>query len=85
MTTLSPTTARSLVIDVIGSVAPDIADELATADPDADIWEAFDLDSMDHLNVMTGLAEQTGIEIPERDYGRLRSLRSISDHLVATV
>ena len=34
---------------------------------------------MDFLNVIVAIAEQTGIEIPERDYGKLTTL----DDLVA--
>lgn len=81
MTELSRDDARTLVIDAISSVAPDVTGELATVDPAVDLWEELELDSMDHLNVMTELWERTGIEIPERDYGRLRSLDAIATHL----
>ena len=51
----------------------------------ADLFEALELDSMDHVNIMTALWERTGVEIAERDYGRLRSIDAISDHIsVAT-
>ena len=37
---------------------------------------------MDHLNVMTEIAQQTGVEIPEREYGRLRSIEALAKRLV---
>ena len=84
MSNLSTERARTIVIDAVSAVAPDIADELETLDPEVDLWDALGLDSMDHLNVMTELARQTGVEIPERDYGKLRGIRSLSEHLAAT-
>jgi acyl carrier protein len=68
---------RDAVIRALTNVAPD--SDPATIDRDADIAEQLDLDSMDFLNVLVGIAEQTGIEIPERDYGKLTTL----DDLVA--
>ena len=73
--------AGALVRDVIASVAPERRADLARIDPQADLWEALQLDSMDHLEVMTALWERTGIEIAERDYPRLRSLDSLARHL----
>ncbi len=68
---------RDAVIRALTNVAPD--SDPAMIDPDADIAEQLDLDSMDFLNVVVAIAEQTGIEIPERDYGKLTTL----DDLVA--
>ena len=42
--------------------------------PGADLAEQLDIDSMDFLNVIVAIHEQTGIEIPERDYGKLSTL-----------
>lgn len=83
MTTLDIDQARAVVRAAIATVAPDVADEVEALDPTVDLWDALGLDSMDHLNVMTELAERTGIEIQERDYGRLRGVDALAEHLSA--
>ncbi len=81
MTALTSEQALTLVLNIIGKVAPDTAAELATLDRTIDLWEELQLDSMDHLTVMTRVAEQTGLEIAERDYAQLRSLDALAKHL----
>jgi acyl carrier protein len=69
----------AIVCSAIAGVAPDA--DLANLDLDADIADAIDLDSMDVLNVMTAVAQQTGIEVPERHYARTRTLRGFVTEL----
>jgi acyl carrier protein len=83
MTERTKTTSIEIVMAAVASVAPEVEDELASIDHTADLFEFLGLDSMDHLNVMTEIAERTGIEIPERDYGRLRSLDALADRIVS--
>jgi acyl carrier protein len=64
----------------IASVAPEA--DLASLGPDDDIVETLDLDSMDVLNVMAGVADLTGIEVPERHYSRTRTLRGFVAELL---
>ena len=73
----------ALVLRAIAEVAPDVEPELASLDPDVDLWVELELDSMDHLSVMTLLSESTGREIPERDYPALTSVTDISGYLAA--
>lgn len=70
-----------IVRDAIAAVAPELEPDLADLDPAVDFWIEFELDSMDHLAVMTRIAERTGIEIPESDYPRLNTLVALSDYL----
>jgi len=63
---------RAVVISVLTEVAPDI--DPAAVDPDIDLVEQLDIDSMDFLNVIVAINERTGIEIPERDYPKLSTL-----------
>ena len=51
------------------------------ADIDADLHDELGLDSMDLLNLAAELARRTGIEIPERDYPSLRTIRQLEDEL----
>jgi len=66
---------RSIVLNVIGTIAPD-ADVLAIR-PDKSLRQQIEIDSMDWLNVIAGLHERLSIAIPESDYGRLATLDSI--------
>ncbi len=72
-----------VVIAAISDVAPELEQELSELDRDTDLWQELQLDSMDHLSVMTRLAAATGLEIPERDYPTLLTLNAIS-HYVST-
>lgn len=84
MTNLSSADAMVVTKAAISTVAPDVEDELDSIDAGIDLWEELELDSMDHLNVMVELKERTGVDVPEREYGRLRSLHAIADYLAAT-
>ena len=57
------------VLRVLGEVAPEV--DLTSVDPTEDLRDQLDLDSMDILNLAIGLFQATGIEVPERDYGRI--------------
>ena len=72
----------AIVIASVSAVAPEVEDELGSLDPAVDIFEFLGLDSMDHLNVMTEIAERTGIEIPEREYGQLRTVETLAKRIV---
>ena len=73
--------ALAIIIEVIGKVAPDVADELGSLDRSIDLWEELQLDSMDHLNIMTAISERTGVAIEASNYAKLRSLDAIAEHL----
>ena len=73
----------TMILSAIADVAPELEPELATVDHDVDVWLELQLDSMDHLAVMTRLSEQTGVDIAERDYPRLTTINSLRDFLAA--
>jgi len=66
--------ARSLIADIIAGIAPEA--DLTTVGESDDLREALDLDSMDFMNLVVALHERTGIDIPEGDYPKLRTLGS---------
>lgn len=72
---------RSLMLELIGDIAPE-ADTSAVRDQD-DLREAFDLDSMDFLNLMVAIHERTKIDIPEADYSKLFTLKNAVAYLSA--
>ena len=69
---MNSTDVRSIVVRTLEQVAPDV--DANALDPGADFREELDLDSMDVLNLVVGLHEATGIEIPERDYPELTTV-----------
>jgi len=72
---------RKVVQEELNNIAPEI--DLASVDPDADLREAIDIDSMDFLNFVTALHRRTGIDIPELDYPKLATLSGTVAYLDA--
>ncbi len=81
MTAHDPAAARAAVLAAIARVAPD-ADTAGLAG-DADLLDELLLDSMDLLNIVVAVHESTGVEIPERDYGKLGTLDDFAAYLAA--
>ena len=73
----------AMILSAIADVAPELESELGDLDHDIDLWTELQLDSMDHLAVMTRLATQSGRDIPERDYPRLTTVNTLRDYLRA--
>jgi acyl carrier protein len=70
---------RDLVIEVLSGIAPET--DPSSVDPTEDLRDELDLDSMDELNLITRVSERLGIDIPERDYRRMRTLDGAVDYL----
>ena len=75
--------ARKVVADALHAIAPEV--DLSTVPGDGDLRDEADLDSMDLLNLMTGIQERTGVAIAERDAARLTTLDALVGHLAATL
>lgn len=70
---------RALLIAELGNIAPEA--EVAHIDPETDLREALDIDSLDFQNFLAAVHEQTGVNIPERDYGKLVTLNRAIEYL----
>lgn len=68
-------------VDAVLEIAPDL--DRAQLDADALLREDLELDSMDFLNLMVALQEATGVDVPEEDYGELRTVADIAGYLSA--
>ncbi len=55
--------------------------ELSEIDPEIDLREQIDLDSMDILNLAIAIHEATGVDIPEADYPQMASLNGCMAYL----
>ena len=78
---MNTTDARTLLEGLLHRIAPEI--DLAEADPAAPLQDALDLDSMDFLNLVTALHDETGIDVPERDYPQLASIDGFVAYVTA--
>ena len=75
--------AKSLILRTLRRIAPEA--DLESLEPDVELREQLDIDSMDFLNFVIGLHEATGFDIPEADYERLETLESAIEYLVRKV
>jgi len=72
---------RSNVITSLKAIAPEA--EPAALAPNADIRDALDIDSMDFLRFVVSLHERLQVDIPERDYAKVRTLDACVSYLEA--
>jgi len=64
---------------ILARIAPDI--DFEAIDPTADLRDEADIDSMDFLNLLTGLHARLGVEIPEADIAKLITVQGAIDYL----
>jgi acyl carrier protein len=72
---------RAAIVEELGNIAPEA--DLATVDPEADLREALDIDSMDFLNFVIALHRRLAVDIPEIDYPKLVTLDGAMTYLRA--
>ncbi len=70
-----------VVADVLAGIAPEA--DFAAVKGEDDLRDELDLDSMDFLNLVIGLHERLGIDIPEADYPKLFTKNGLLDYLAA--
>jgi acyl carrier protein len=73
--------ARALLGRLLHGIAPEV--DLGAIPPSASLTEEAELDSMDFLNLLTALEDQTGIEVPERDYPLVQTVDGFADYVAA--
>lgn len=78
---MDPDAIRDLVLETIGSIAPE--KDARQIRPDLPLRQAIELDSMDWLNVIAGLEERLGVEIPPGEQARLVTIDAIVDHVAS--
>ena len=69
----------TVLFDELGRIAPET--DASRVDPNAELREELDIDSMDFLNLVTGLSERLKIDIPEIDYPKLAIFGHAVDYL----
>ncbi len=70
---------RAAVVAALTEVAPEVEDEAIA--PGTPFDEQFEIDSMDFLNYLTAIKERLGVDVPESDYERVRTLDDATAYL----
>jgi acyl carrier protein len=73
--------AKRLIFAVLEQVAPEV--DPTTIDEARDLTEQLDLDSMDYLNWMIGINEESGVDVPYWEQARFLTIDGAADYLVA--
>jgi len=76
-----PEEIRRQLATILATIAPEV--DLGAVRPDLDLREELDIDSMDFLRLVIQVHERLGIDIPEADYARVRSLDGMVGYLAA--
>ncbi|HVA57655.1 MAG: acyl carrier protein [Gemmatimonadaceae bacterium] len=74
---------RAVLLQALSRIAPEVAP--SEIDPATSLREQVDIDSMDFLNLMIALRRDLGVDVPETDYGKLRSLDDCVEYFLARV
>jgi acyl carrier protein len=68
------------IFQLLKKIAPDT--EPSTLQPNQKIRETLDIDSFDTLQFLVSLNEKLGIEIPEEDYGKITTLKTLVEYIL---
>ncbi|MDX5483111.1 MAG: phosphopantetheine-binding protein [Hymenobacteraceae bacterium] len=74
---------KQTLLQRLKSIAPDTEPE--KLQPDDNIRQTLGIDSFDYLQFIVALDEQFGIQTPEEDYGKIQTLRELTDYVAARV
>ena len=72
---------RQIVCRALSNVAPEV--DIESIDPAKDLRDQIDIDSVDFLNFVIGLHKVLGVEIPDSDVSKLRTLNGCVTYLNA--
>ena len=72
--------AHNVLVEVFLDVAPDC--DPTSVPGDAPYREVLAIDSMDFLNILELVAEETGVEVPESDYDAIQTFDQFVAYLV---
>jgi acyl carrier protein len=69
---VNPADPREIIVELLRDIAPEV--DPSSLDPRADLRDELDLDSMDMLNLVTGIERELHVTVPESDYPQLRTV-----------
>lgn len=71
---------KTVIFQLLKRIAPE--SEPSALKPEENIRETLNIDSYDTLQFIVALNEKLGIEIPEQDYGKISTVRSLLDYIM---
>jgi len=70
---------KNIIFMELKQVAPEY--DPGEVDPDENIREELDIDSYSFLQLLVGLSDKTGVDIPEADYEKVFTLGGMMRYL----
>jgi acyl carrier protein len=80
---MTPEEIKQQLLQQLKGIAPDTEPEQLK--PDDNIRQTLGIDSFDYLQFMVALDEQFGIQTPEEDYGKIQTLRELTEYVESNV
>jgi len=74
---------KKAIIKEILNIAPDIEED--EIEGDENIQESLEIDSFDFLKILTALNEDLGVEVPESDYDKVKTLNKMAEYFAQRV
>jgi acyl carrier protein len=74
---------KGSICRLIGDIAPEV--DIETLDPNEDIRDELDLDSMDFMRLLEGIDKELSVNIPESDYQRVNTLQSMAEYIASHI
>jgi acyl carrier protein len=76
---MSPTDIRQAILEILEDIQPDL--DFSQLQDEVPLREQFELDSMDFLDIVMELRKRYRVEVPEEDYGQMRTMASTVAYL----
>nr|WP_297348359.1 phosphopantetheine-binding protein [uncultured Glaciecola sp.] len=70
---------KTLICRLILDIAPEV--DIESLDPNEDLREELDLDSIDFMKLLEAVSLETSITISESDYDKVQSLQSMVNYI----
>lgn len=80
---MNTTEIRTTVLHALHGIAPEA--DLSALAGEADLRDALDVDSMDFLRFVVDLHDRLHVDIPERDYPKIRTLDACVAYVTSKV
>jgi acyl carrier protein len=71
---------KTILFQLLKRIAPET--EPSELKPDEKFREILDIDSFDALQFIVALNEKLGIEIPEEDYGKITTIKTLVAYIL---
>jgi acyl carrier protein len=78
---MTPDNIKTALIEELQIIAPEI--DTASVDPDDDLREGYEIDSIDFLTFISAINQRLGIDVPEGDYPHMTSIDQATAYLDA--